>query len=179
MNDGEAKPPNDGARRSPSTAMPEGRVYPARLYHEVPAWVRPGRVFHVRVRCAPGNGQSLIVPTAGAALIEAAKFYHERQRWWVSVFLLMPDHWHALLSFPREEKMNRVIGDWKRFQEKQHGIAWQEGFFDHRIRSDEEFQLKAGYFRKNPVVKELCARSEDWPWVWPKAVDGDLRAPSD
>ena len=89
----------------------------------------------------------------------------------------MPDHWHALISFPRTEAMGGVIGDFKRFQEHSHGVAWQEGYFDHRIRNDDEFALKADYIRQNPVVKGLCGRAEEWPWVWPK-VDGDLRAPS-
>ncbi len=62
--------------------------------------------------------------------------------------------------------MGRVIGDWKRYQESQHGISWQEGYFDHRIRGDTELQLKADYIRKNPVVAGLCAQSQDWPLVW-------------
>ncbi|HVS53167.1 MAG TPA: hypothetical protein VHD62_12495 [Opitutaceae bacterium] len=89
----------------------------------------------------------------------------------------MPDHLHALISFSIEESVSAVIGDWKRFQEKQHGIRWQEGYFDHRIRSGDELQLKAGYIRKNPVVKGLCTQPHDWLWLWPR-VDGDLRVPS-
>jgi putative transposase len=167
----------DGARRSPSTHAAEIRKYPARLHHEAPEWVKPGRVFHIRVRCERDNPHSLIEPHVASALLKSVQFYHDRHRWYVNLFLLMPDHWHALISFPHEERMSSVIGDWKRFQQKQCGVAWQEGYFDYRIRSDREFELKANYIRQNPVAKGLCAGAEDWSWLWPR-VDGDLRAPS-
>jgi REP element-mobilizing transposase RayT len=72
-------------------------------------------VFHIRVRCARDNCRSLTESVVGRALLGSVAFYHERRRWWVSLFLLMPDHWHALISFPREEGMSAVIGDWKRY----------------------------------------------------------------
>ena len=61
--------------------------------------------------------------------------------------------------------MSRVIGQWKRYQTKELGIAWQDNFFDHRLRNDAEANLKHDYIRRNPVVKGLCLRPEDWPWL--------------
>lgn len=77
----------------------------------------------------------------------------------------MPDHAHALLSFPPDRQMSRVIGGWKSWHARNSGIDWQDNYFDHRIRSDDEFQQKAAYIRRNPVAKGLCQRSEDWPWI--------------
>lgn len=79
----------------------------------------------------------------------------------------MPDHLHALISFPQNERMSAVIGDWKRYQQRETRILWQEGYFDHRIRSESEFDEKAAYIRLNPVVKGLCDEAKQWPWVWP------------
>jgi putative transposase len=73
----------------------------------------------------------------------------------------MPDHLHALISFPALEKMSGVVGDWKRFQQRESAVRWQEGYFDHRIRNDREFEEKAAYIRRNPVVKGLCAQPGD------------------
>ncbi len=61
--------------------------------------------------------------------------------------------------------MSAVIAAWKAFHAKHNGIHWQEGYFDHRLRSDDEVTLKAHYSRMNPVVKKLCECPEDWPWV--------------
>ena len=45
---------------------------------------------------------------------------------------------------------------------------WQEGYFDHRLRSDErgtQVSAKLNYIRENPVAAGLCVRAEGWPWV--------------
>jgi REP element-mobilizing transposase RayT len=78
----------------------------------------------------------------------------------------MPDHVHALLAFPPTEAMSRVIGEWKHFHARHTRIVWQDGYFDHRIRHDAELNEKLAYIRNNPVVENLCAHPEDWPWFW-------------
>jgi putative transposase len=78
----------------------------------------------------------------------------------------MPDHLHALLSFPADQAMSEVVGAWKRYQSKQRNMHWQANYFDHRIRSLKELDDKAAYIRYNPVVKNLCAKPEDWPWFY-------------
>jgi putative transposase len=80
----------------------------------------------------------------------------------------MPDHIHAILAFPRDQSMSRVIGDWKRFHARTQKVFWQEGFFDHRLRNDErgeQLQAKVDYIQRNPVVAGLCATVEEWPWM--------------
>ena len=79
--------------------------------------------------------------------------------------LLMPDHWHALISFPAESDMRVIVGRWKAWQTRELKIHWQGNFFDHRIRDERELQLKSEYIRQNPVVKGLCKEARDWPWV--------------
>jgi putative transposase len=101
-------------------------------------------------------------------LIESVDYYHRQGRWHAHLFLLMPDHWHALLSFSQDKRMSRVIGDWKRFHRLRHDLRWQENYFDHRIRDDREFLEKANYIRNNPVARKLCKNPEDWPWVYPQ-----------
>ena len=144
------------------------RPFPGRLYHAVPGWVEEGAVFHIRIRCREDNIASLVTPETATALLESARFYCANGRWYVHLFLLMPDHLHALISFHREDRMSAVIGDWKRFQSLRLGIRWQEGFFDHRIRNDKEFIEKAMYIRRNPVVRALCRCEADWRWILEK-----------
>ena len=142
--------------------------YPRRLHHAVPPWVQTGACFHIRLRVAPDQPDlpSLIEPKVAGGLLAAARFYHERQRWHSRLFLLMPDHIHALLMFPDETHMSRVIGEWKHYATRQWGIDWQANYFDHRIRNAPGLSEKYAYIRRNPVVKGLCPRDEDWPWVW-------------
>ena len=111
------------------------RGFPSKLHHTVPDWVEAGAIFHIRIALDRTKQQpTLISSPIGESLIESVKFYDRKQRWYITVFQLMPDHIHALLSFPRDKSMSRVIGDWKHFQRHKLGIFWQEGYFDHRQR---------------------------------------------
>ncbi len=83
----------------------------------------------------------------------------------------MPDHIHALLSFPPDAKMSLVVGNWKKYQRQMLHINWQENYFDHRIRNDNEFELKAAYIRMNPVRASLCEEPEKWPWIFESTKD--------
>ena len=136
-----------------------------RLHHATPSWVKSGAVFHIRVRILPGNPCLLTEPLIAGSLLESARYYHRQATWYCHLMLLMPDHWHALLSFPSESRMIAVVGRWKAWQTRNLDLLWQDNFFDHRIRSPHELQLKAEYIRQNPVGKGLCKNAADWPWA--------------
>jgi REP element-mobilizing transposase RayT len=134
----------------------------------VPDWVEGGALFHIRIALDRENGQRALNDSLlGQAVLESAQLYHQKQRWYITLFLLMPDHLHALLTFPRNESMSGVISDWKRFHARTNRVLWQDGYFDHRLRDDERGQqmsAKMNYIRRNPVAAGLCAKAQDWPW---------------
>jgi putative transposase len=111
------------------------KIYPARLHHKTPPWVADAAIFHIRIRCDRQNQIPLTNPEASRGILASVVDYADRQKWSCYVFLLMPDHLHALISFGRDLGMGETIRNWKRARTKFQGIAWQEGFFDHRIRT--------------------------------------------
>jgi REP element-mobilizing transposase RayT len=143
--------------------------FPERLHHKVPHWVEPGALFHVRVAVDREKAQKPLTDSLLAqAMLDSAKFYEAKMRWHITIFLLMPDHLHALVSFGRDTSMSEVIKGWKRFHTRANHVMWQEGYFDHRLRADErgtQLSAKLNYIRQNPVPAGLCARAEDWPWI--------------
>ena len=145
------------------------RGFPERLHHILPQWVEPGALFHVRIALDQANEQkALTYPALAQAILDSARFYETKTRWHITLFLLMPDHLHALLSFARDQSMSDVIRDWKRFHPRINDVFWQEGYFDHRLRADERgAQLTANmnYIRQNPVAAGLCAKAENWLWM--------------
>jgi putative transposase len=145
------------------------RGFPRRLHHSVPHWVEPGALFHIRIALDREKEQkALTEPTLAPAVLDSANFYEAKMRWRITLFLLMPDHLHALLSFAHDKSMSEVIRDWKRFHTRRSGVSWQEGYFDHRLRADErgtQLSVKMNYIRQNPVAAGLCARADEWPWV--------------
>ena len=145
------------------------RGFPERLHHRVPHWVEPGALFHIRIALdREKERKALTDPALAQSILVSAKSYETRLHWHITLFLLMPDHLHALPSFARDESMSEVIRGWKRFHARTNHVIWQEGYFDHRLRADErgtQLSAKRNYIRQNPAAAGLCARAEDWPWV--------------
>ena len=80
--------------------------------------------------------------------------------------LLMPDHLHAVASFPTNKTMPKVVSEWKKYIARTVGIQWQRDFFDHRLRDDESLREKTDYIEQNPVRAGLVKGRTDWPYVW-------------
>jgi putative transposase len=144
------------------------RGFPSKLHHEVPSWVQDGALFHIRIALdRTSQPKNLTEPTLAQSILNSVKFYHEKERWFIMVFPLMPNHLHMPVSFYSDQEMSRVIGEWKHFHVRKNQVQWQEGYFDHRLRDDErgeQLSMKVDYIRANPVAAGLCTRSEDWPW---------------
>ena len=126
----------------------------------------PDAVFFLTVCCAQRGKSQLTAPPVFEVLINAVEHYIHAEKWWVTSFLVMPDHWHALVAFRDISRMEKTVKDWKRYTAKQAGIVWQDGFFDHRLRSRQSTEEKWRYIRLNPVRRGLALTPDDWPYVW-------------
>ena len=97
-------------------------------------------------------------------LFASVRNYHAQHKWSIPLLVLMPDHLHMLVRFGSEIGMKKTIQSWKRYTARHFAVKWQRDFFDHRLRSDENFDEKARYILDNPVRAGLIERSEDWPY---------------
>lgn len=89
----------------------------------------------------------------------------------VGRYVIMPDHVHLFVVLPPEGvTLARWIQSLKNYLgkvllrlevDKPH---WQEGFFDHMLRSDESYAQKWEYVQQNPVWAGLVEKPEDWPY---------------
>jgi putative transposase len=144
--------------------------------HDLPNFIRPeDATFFLTICCQPRGRDQLARPEIARPLFESIVFCQQRGDWWVHFALLMPDHLHALVSFPDGEEMAVVVGNWKKFIARTLGIQWQRDFFEHRLRAEESYREKEDYIWHNPVRAGLVARVEDWPYVWrPSEANGGL-----
>ncbi len=78
--------------------------------------------------------------------------------------VVMPDHLHLVLRANENVAFGKVITSFKTWMARRHGIEWQRGFFDHRLRSDESYHEKSEYVAMNPVRKGLCRDIFEWPY---------------
>ncbi len=153
---GRARPP--GAPKHPQRE---------KLPHERPLWLRPeDEIFFITVCCEPRGKDQLCHPKIAHAIFDSIEFRNQNHVWYARLVCLMPDHLHALISFPYERPMKQIMADWKRFLAKKLKLEWQRDFFDHRLRKEESYREKADYILANPVRAGLVTRPEEWSYFW-------------
>jgi hypothetical protein len=58
-----------------------------------------------------------------------------------------------------------ALSSWKKLLSLGHNKPhWQEGFFDHILRSQESYSQKWDYVRMNPVRASLSQTPDEWPY---------------
>jgi REP element-mobilizing transposase RayT len=83
----------------------------------------------------------------------------------------MPDHIHLFVAMPAIgitlsewiHALRTVVGK-KLLRLGVQKPHWQEGFFDHVLRSAESYAQKWEYVRMNPVRAGLVKDPDDWPY---------------
>ena len=136
------------------------------ILHDVPPWVDLyANTYFITVCCKQRGTNQLCLPNIGPALLDSARFYQAQKKWFPWLFLLMPDHVHMIVAFGQPHRIEVVVGSWKRYVATQHGILWQQGFFEHRLRQNESANEKAEYIRQNPIRAGLASEVGAWPFL--------------
>jgi REP-associated tyrosine transposase len=86
-------------------------------------------------------------------------------------YVLMPDHWHALIATQHPLTISSVLQDIKRISSlkinrlrKTKGSRWQHQFWDRFVRHPKEFTERLEYMHYNPVRRGLAIYPEQWRW---------------
>jgi len=136
------------------------------LRHDIPSWVEADDYWFITFRCVERGRNSLATGPAHEAIRESLLTYQGQGRLRVLEAVTMPDHLHLVAQFNLAQGMRGTVSNLKRYLSRTQGIRWQEGFFDHRIRSDKLLRETVDYARMNPVRAGLAKRPEDWPYRW-------------
>jgi putative transposase len=86
-------------------------------------------------------------------------------------YVLMPDHWHALICPRSPVTISAVLQNVKRVSSfrinrlrQTDGSRWQHQFWDRFVRHAREFAERLEYMHMNPVRKGLTEKPEQWRW---------------
>jgi putative transposase len=85
-------------------------------------------------------------------------------------YVIMPDHVHLFVRGDYRFRLGPWIGALKQALAKAAALSrakgqiWEEGFFDHVLRSNESYAQKWNYVRENPVRAGLVKSAADWPY---------------
>jgi len=111
--------------------------------------------------------QRILVPNA-ELLARALHRAHQRSRFSVVAWVVMPDHFHALLFTPNGD-IPGILQRIKQSFSRQHrsltgigGHVWQHRYWDHIIRSEEDMRRHIDYIHFNPVKHGLVLSPGEW-----------------
>jgi putative transposase len=106
---------------------------------------------------------------AAQILLEQILNCRDRGFYKLHAFVIMPDHFHALLTPSQESSLEKALqmikgGSSHRIKQelKYPWPVWQQGFHDRWIRDDAEYRARLEYIRANPVAAKLVDRSGDY-----------------
>jgi putative transposase len=105
-------------------------------------------------------------PTADM-LLDVFLHYRAQGKYRLHDVVVMPDHFHALITPATEISLERAVQFIKggfSFRLKSSSMVWQASFTNHRIRDDEDFERHRQYMWMNPVRAGLVRRPEEYPY---------------
>jgi REP-associated tyrosine transposase len=91
----------------------------------------------------------------------------------------MPNHLHWILTPKRRKGMTKldsqiipIMQSFKSFTAhsankllNRTGPFWSREYYDHLIRTEEQFGKLVQYTIQNPVKAKLCSHWKEWPWT--------------
>lgn len=89
--------------------------------------------------------------------------------WIVRCATIMPDHLHLLIELRAELTLGKAVARIKSRTAaalRSANLAWQSGYFDHRLRPGESALPYFHYIYLNPYRAKLIATGTEWPWFF-------------
>jgi putative transposase len=98
------------------------------------------------------------------------EFYRKRECADIFAYVLMPSHFHLIISIPENKSISNFMRDLKRRTAREYfesynlpnGRLWEGRFDDVTLYSEKNFLTKLNYIHLNPVKAGLVEKPEDW-----------------
>lgn len=99
--------------------------------------------------------------------LEVLFHYRDKRNFLLHEFVLMPDHFHLLLSpgLSLERSLQLIKGGFSYRAKKEleyFGEIWEKSFYDRRVRGAEDYFNFRHYIRRNPVKRGLASNTEEY-----------------
>ena len=101
--------------------------------------------------------------------VEVLLGYRTRQKYLLHEFVLMPNHFHLLLTpiLTLERALQLIKGGYSFHVKKGLGFTgevWEKSFYDRRVRNWEEYCAFRRYIHQNPLRSGLALATEEYPY---------------
>jgi len=88
------------------------------LDHSTHYPARFGATFFITICCEARVANQLCREDIAQVLFETGRCYHDTQKWYLKILLLMPDHRHMLVGIPGDANLSNLVRDFKRITAK-------------------------------------------------------------
>jgi REP element-mobilizing transposase RayT len=131
---------------------------------------KPGETYFVTTDT--WERRKVFLKGTAAELVEAKLFeYRDKGHYCVHSYVVMPEHFHVLLTPGKTTTLERAMGLIKGGSSFEIGKAlhmqfpvWHEGFTEHEIRDEEDYETHVRYIESNPVKAGLVRETKDYPY---------------
>jgi putative transposase len=87
----------------------------------------------------------------------------------IAAYVLMPEHVHLLTNEPAVDTLATFLQIFKQLTARElkspdQKQFWQRRYYDFNVSSQEKFVEKLRYIHRNPVVRGLVSKPEDYRW---------------
>lgn len=146
------------------------------------AALRRGRYSHPSAEyfltlCTDGRQRGLTQSPAAEAIMGEFHAMETDESWNVRCAVIMPDHLHVLVILGERLSLGKSVQRVKAKTSavlRAQGIAWERGFFDRKLRPDDDRLAIFRYVYLNPYRAQLVSVTQDWPhyhcreedWRW-------------
>jgi putative transposase len=103
--------------------------------------------------------------------VETLLHYRDQGVYALHAFVLMPEHFHLLLTPAESATLERAVQFVKggsahaiRKELPSRVPVWQRGFSDHRNRDLQDYEVHLRYIARNPVKRRLAFAPEEYKW---------------
>jgi len=116
-------------------------------------------------------------PARRTLFLEILEEVRRKHQFVIAAYVVMPEHFHLLVSEPDECDLSRVMQVLKQRVARRllpdlrrSGLStdeehfWQRRFYDFNVWSAAKHAEKVHYIHQNPVRRGLVAEPEQWAW---------------
>jgi putative transposase len=100
-------------------------------------------------------------PELRQIIVDAFAFAVKHERIYLRGYVVMPDHWHALLGLREPWTLPKFMHAFMSHL-KEHKTGWQDGYYETLIKTARQFTYVAIYVEENPVKKGLVTTPAEW-----------------
>lgn len=126
--------------------------------------------YYAITSCAFARSPLFSDPTAASCVIAELNSADHKGMVTTIAWVVMPNHLHWLFRVEKDtlsgivQRIKCASANRINIALQRHGAVWQAGFFDHRIRTENDLELQARYIVENPLRAGIVTSVAEYPY---------------